>query len=927
MLETGLLGRRGLVAAAVDVATRDGRVRLTGVAGIGKSVVLSAVADELAARTDITVLRCASTADDVHVPYLALIDLLTPIADEDFAQLPAPLLQAVDAALLRKAPKGAREALAVRMGVLNLLQLVCARRPILVVLDDLQWIDGPSAEALSFALRRLSATQLRLLAAQRVERPHDAPTDPFPTDTMTQLTVDPLSEEDLTRLLHRVIGDLASPAVATQIHHITAGDPFYALQVAEVLRSRGQPIRSQEPLPIPAELTDLLATRLSGLSPADQDALLVAALAARPTLTILATCGHPPDNLAHAERTGIVKIHIDGSLSFRHPHFRMAAYARSGQHERIAAHARLAQAIAEPVQQARHLALATPHPDEHVAASLDAAAESAKRRGATAIAAELATLAAERTPPHDTPARARRLLDAAANLYAVTLYDDAGRAARQVIAMDVPRPIHARARMIAMQASQTTVGLDEIALGLAEAGDEFAVASTIRYISGYSYMQLGRLDLGLEAMILAADLAVKADDPVAEIRALESAVGLQLSLGDVGFEQTMARMLTVAADPRASNSAWLVHWRNGRLHLYANRFEQAHSELTKALRLAETQAFTQYEKVQIRMWIAALMARWGRGEEAVRISRETQQLEESMLHAPHPMLRALGAFAESVGGTIERALELAAEGIRLAEDVSNQAYVGECYLRLGAAQLLSGDPERAVDALRKGRAIWGGGDPAPNPWHADLADALILTGQLDEATQVIEEGRRAAEPLHRDNVLVSLERSTALLQAARGDLTTAATHLRDLANRQQHLPPPLEHARTLIALADIETRRRRHAAARDALDQARQICETAKAPPWLNLIRRRTDQRTTATNPDQLAPHEKRIASLVADGATNKEIATKLAISIKTAEAMISRIYRKLGVRTRVELARHPTTQQKPTQQEPTEPIQPTTSP
>ena len=310
------------------------------------------------------------------------------------------MLQAVDAALLRKAPEGAREALAVRMGAAaTCCSWARARRPVLLVVDDLQWIDGPSGEALGFALRRLAAPQLRLLAAQRVERPQDAPADPFPTDAMTELIVDPLGEEDLTRLLYRATGDLTSPAVANQIHHITAGNPFYALQVAEVLRGRGQPVRSHEPLPTPAGLADLLATRLSGLSPADQDALLLTALAARPTLTILATCGHPLDDLTHAERTGIVRIHIDGSLSFGHPHFRMAAYARAGQHERIAAHAPLAQAITEPVQQARHLALATPHPDEHVATALTVAAQSAMHRGASAIATELATLAAERTPP------------------------------------------------------------------------------------------------------------------------------------------------------------------------------------------------------------------------------------------------------------------------------------------------------------------------------------------------------------------------------------------------------------------------------------------------------------------------------------------------------------------------------------------------
>ena len=128
--------------------------------------------------------------------------------------------------------------------------------------------------------------------------------------------------------------------------------------------------------------------------------------------------------------------------------------------------------------------------------------------------------------------------------------------------------------------------------------------------SAYNHLLLGRRDLALEAMVLAADLAAVADDPLAEIDALEAAVGFQLGLGDPGFEQTVTRMLTVAGDPRAADSAWRVHWRNGRLHLYADRLELGHSELTKALRLAETHAFSEFEKIEIRMWIAVLMARW-----------------------------------------------------------------------------------------------------------------------------------------------------------------------------------------------------------------------------------------------------------------------------------------------------------------------------
>jgi DNA-binding CsgD family transcriptional regulator len=215
-------------------------------------------------------------------------------------------------------------------------------------------------------------------------------------------------------------------------------------------------------------------------------------------------------------------------------------------------------------------------------------------------------------------------------------------------------------------------------------------------------------------------------------------------------------------------------------------------------------------------------------------------------------------------------------------------------------------------------------DPSRDRWHGDLAEALVRVGELDEAQDVIDTTRVAATRLGRASILAVLDRSEGLVRAARGDLDGAVALLTDARDRLGALGYGLEEARASLALSRVERERRNPAAARTALSEAARIFKRAKALPWLELVgsglTSPPPQEGTAEQPSSasaggrgeqglpdfstLAAMERQVAALVLEGATNREIAATLFISVKTVEATLTRVYRKLGIRSRVDIVR-----------------------
>jgi DNA-binding CsgD family transcriptional regulator len=238
------------------------------------------------------------------------------------------------------------------------------------------------------------------------------------------------------------------------------------------------------------------------------------------------------------------------------------------------------------------------------------------------------------------------------------------------------------------------------------------------------------------------------------------------------------------------------------------------------------------------------------------------------------------------------------------------SYLSRALCALGHAQLVGADHRGAVDTLRRVRELereMGVTDPSRDRWHGDLAEALVRIGEPVEAQDVIDATRVRALRLGRESVLAVLDRAEALVRAARGEQGPAVRQLTAAQDRLGKLGYGLEEARAAYALAGLRT----HRPGPTSYDEATRLFRRCRALPWLRQVESASATGpATATTPlapaalDSLAATERQVAALVMEGATNREIAARLFISVKTVEATLTRVYRKLGIRSRVDIVR-----------------------
>jgi hypothetical protein len=341
------VGRADLIAAARAHLAAGRSVVVQGPAGIGKSTLL----DELATGPERgpergVVLRSAAAEAEAELPYLALVDLFDGSPPEAFAALPAHLRAALDGALLRGAlPSTPYDQLAVRLAVLELLRALAAERQVLLVLDDVQWIDEPSAGVLSFVARRLEGTAVRVLAAERVADGAVARGQELCPQPTVELPVGPLSEVDVADLLRGRFGGAMSRRDVSRVFRAGGGNPLYTVELGRAIGERASPVPPMEPLPVPGRLRGLLAARIATLPEAEHPALLLTAAAARPSHGLLRRCGVTIDPRLAAVRTGVIAVDTDGAVRFSHPLLREMVYADASADDRRTAHEQLAGVV------------------------------------------------------------------------------------------------------------------------------------------------------------------------------------------------------------------------------------------------------------------------------------------------------------------------------------------------------------------------------------------------------------------------------------------------------------------------------------------------------------------------------------------------------------------------------------------------------
>ncbi|GAA4055094.1 helix-turn-helix transcriptional regulator [Streptomyces shaanxiensis] len=914
-----VIGREELFSAAREQLGRGGSVLLHGPAGIGKSTVLRALAADYggAART---VLRCSPTESESHLPFLALADLLGLVLDEVSDRLPAAQLTALESALTGRGESTLqRDGLALRLAVLSALRALADTGPVLVVADDLQWLDPASAELLGFAARRLGDTPVRMLCAVRTDgQEYDRHLRASPPDTLA-VRLGPLSRAQMSVLLdHRGFTGLPRSTVR-DIHRTSGGNALFALELGRALAENPTPPRPGEPLPVPTSLRALVLNRLEMLSEEARRTLLVASAGARPTLALLHAAGR--DNAeaetAQAAGLGLLATEPEGpAVRFAHPMISAALYAEAPAQERRAAHAALSTAASDPIERARHLALATTGTDAEVAARLAEAATQARDRGAPSVAAQLCLLAARHTPADGDPSPEALRLQAVEDAITAGELDLARDIAREVLARTTVPAERVRAWIAVIDTAGHAMNeVDAIfPQALADAGDDPQLLALVHYqLTWRALLVKGDFDEAREEAAYSAELAARAGDRYTELMALAFRAQIETLMGHPDAPATIRRALQEPQDPRVACHHNGAGYSRFRWLVMSDQLPEARAAVTALLREVRRHGWVESE-VHFLRGIAETELHSGHCGRALDLARESLRLARDT-GIGEVASAVLTSLAEAAGGEVDRALALAREAVEHAEEDGDQMYVSRALTALGHAQLVAGDTQAAVRSLRRVREVEQGlgiTDPARGRWHGDLAEALVRSGEFAEAQDVIDVTREQALRLDRGSVLAVLDRAEALIRAARGEQDAAMAQLTSAQDRLGKLGYGLEEARAAFALAQLRT----GAPGPTSYDEAARLFRRCRALPWLRQVEAAAEARPAEAAPtpapapdgldglDGLASMERQVAALVMEGATNREIAARLFISVKTVEATLTRVYRKLGIRSRVDIVR-----------------------
>ena len=899
------------VSEFLDGGDSDARVLLLeGEPGIGKTMLWRAGVDEARDRGH-RVMRCQPAEIETSFSYAALGDLLGDALDETLDELPEPQQRALEIALLRRASDGSPpDQRAVALAFLRTLEVLGSIGPVVVAVDDAQWLDRSSARALAYAFRRLPPG-VKVLASLRVAA---GVQDPLDLRRLThegrtaRLLVKPIGVSHLARLIHQRLGRTLPRPLASRIHQSSGGNPFFALEIARALGD-AEPGHA-EPLPIPDEIKYVLLARVGGLSAAARDVVLLASAMARPTIGSLADAGwqRTAGGLEDAEEAGIVEVDGD-RVRFTHPLLASAVYWSSPDADRRRIHARIAEVADEAEERARHLALASDTTNEQVASLVETAADEAMRRGAPLAAAELFDLAYRRTPIEDRARRRRRGRLAAMNHFAA---GNPVRAQEMLTSHLETAPAGVERAGIAYELS--TMHWNDVGRArelLVVAVDEGTEDPHLlaRALSDLAYTEVhgGSLDAAERHGARAVSLADPLDDRFPIRYALGTLGTIRVLMG-VDARSLMERALSELSRDRRIRTietgepkellARQVMWA-GDLEAARRLFQEALSDLTE-----QGHELLRWEAL---LHLAELECRAGRWLEATSLVDESQEIVvDAGLDALGHVL-FVRALVEALRGEPDEARRYAEEGLSRSQAQENVIFAVRNRGVLGFVELSLGRHAEAfevMDPIPGTLEEMGVREPGAFPILPDLIEALLVLGEVERAESLIERLDEQGGALDRPLALATAARCRALAAATVGDFATAQRRLDVAVTEHARLAMPFEMARTLLVRGDVFRRMKQKRAARESLEQAARIFGTLGARIWLEKARSALDRvgGRSGTASD-LTATERQVADLVAAGRKNREVADELFISVKTVEANLHRVYQKLGVRSRTELA------------------------
>jgi ATP/maltotriose-dependent transcriptional regulator MalT len=727
-------------------------------------------------------------------------------------------------------------------------------------------------------------------------------------DTTTVLPVGPLSLGALHGVLRERTGKSFTRRVRVHIEEISAGNTFYALELArsDALGDLRTPTSR-----LPDTLTSLVAARI-GAIPVDVRRLLlaVAALAA-PTveLACLAVGADSMEGerlLGEAERAGLIRL--DGQhVRFLHPLLAAGVQTAVPARDQRDMHRRLADIVADPEQRARHLALGATGDDPETVSALDQAATLARARGAPAAAAELLDMAIRLGA--DTPER--RIASAQHHFAA----GDPGRArelAEQVVAALDVGPRRAEALLLLATLRLHDDDYQEAASYLERALDEVGADLRLRVRVAiellFVLVNLGRIpEAWARTHATLADAELLAEpDLLAKALATTTMIGFLNGHGldDAALERALALEDTDAPTPVMLRptliSALLLAW-TGRLEEARDRLFVLRRHCLERGEESDLM-FAAFHTVVVECWRGDLAS--------ARLLAEDTMERALQLGTDIPLAIALSTEANvaAYAGQPEQARQSALRALEIFHKGSCLAATVWPMVTLGFLEVSLGDHEAAIATLgplAQATVAMGYGEPTAAPFAPDAIEAFIGVGRLDEARVLLDQLESNAHRLDRAWALALGARCRALLLAAQSDLDGALESAERALVEHDRLPMPFERARTLMVLGQIQRRRRQKRAAAAALKDAVGVFDELGTPLWAAHARAELDRVISTPGAGQeLTASERRVADLAATGMTNREVATALFISPTTVEANLARIYQKLGIRSRAELGR-----------------------
>jgi DNA-binding NarL/FixJ family response regulator len=904
-------GRASVVGRDAELLALDGvlsggapgsAIVMIGGPGIGKTTLWEAAVAAARAR-GVRVLAARSSGSEAQLPFAGLIDLCEPVEPSQLAQLPVPQRSALEVALLRSEPtEGPVESTAIALGLLGVVRSLASRDPVLIAVDDLQWLDPPSGDLLAFLARRRGDADVRFLLARRPARA-GALEQILVRQQLERLQLRGLSFGAVRRLLFERLSLTLSRQLLRRIVEATEGNPLFVLEVGRSLVEFGMPSVADE-VPLPDTVEELFGERVAQLRAPVRRVLLAVALSADPTVEQLAAIADVRA-IDDAVDAGVVAID-GGRVRASHPLLAATAQRHSRARERRELHLELAGTAHEEQLQVLHLALATTRPDAELAARLAAAAKDARARGARRQAVLLAGHALRLTPA--APERAERVMALAEYL------DEAGEMQRLTALLEqeiASLPIGAlRAQAWRLLGDGANVGSIEeqnryLERGVEESGedDDMRAALLGKMAGNWAAAAISRLS---EAEKLAVDAVRNAREDQVKREALHELAWPRVLTGRPVDD--LCEQSRVIEDPAAYVSASPERVAAKRL-MWRGDINGARTLLNELAALADARGEpTSY--AMVRLHLCELEMRIGNLDAAAQLLDEWAESSdfETQFRPQYQRCRALLAAGR---GDAEDATRWATDAIERARAVACRWDELESQRARGMAALLEQAPDRAVEDLRP---VWehcereGVLDPGAFPVAPELVEALVELGALDAARAVTERLELLAQEQEHPWATAATKRCRALVILARDPHEEGAIALlREAGDGFDGLGLRFDAARCLLLLGRAQRRAKQWRAAREGLQAAAAAFAALQATGWADRAKAelaRVGARRPRAESDALTPSERRVVQLAAEGLANKQIASTLYVTVNTVEVHLAHAYAKLGVHSRSQLAR-----------------------